>query len=770
MAAVGAGFVFFTVIPGLPSIEAIRQMELTIPLRVYTIDGRLIAEFGDQRRNPVPIEEAPDLLIKAVLSAEDDRFFQHHGVDFGGVIRALIANLQSGDIVQGFSTVTMQVAGNYFLDRREKTYTRKLKEVLLAFNLERELSKQEILELYLNKIFLGQRAYGFAAAASVYFNKTLNDLSLAEIATLAGVPKAPSARNPITNPDGARVRRDYVLKRMRDLQHITEDDYLAATNAPVAAARHIAPVEVEAAYVAEMARSYMVENYGKTAYTKGYRVYTTINSNNQTAANRALRRGLIAYDQRHGFRGPVGFLDPDAGGDFSLVDSLQQYASIGGLQPAVVSEVSSDSIDVLLSSGDITQINPAGWRWTAHKISSELRTGDVVYVAMKTGTTQLAQVPEIQGAIVSLDPTDGALLALTGGFDFYAGKFNRATQARRQPGSNIKPFIYSAALDNGFTAATLVSGTPIVVEDDLGDTWRPVNYSKKVFGPTRLRRALVQSLNLVSVRLVRGLGTPLVLEHLQQFGFDREHLPQGLSLALGAANFTPLEMARAYGVFANGGYLIEPYFIARVEDQKGEITEYANRTMLCPECAPPTERFTDLDLGILYDPRYSKRVLSPENAFLMNELMRSVIRTGTGRRALSLGRADLAGKTGTTNNFRDAWFSGFTRDVVTSVWIGYDTPRDLGSRESGARAALPIWIDYMEVALQGKPEKALQIPENIIKAWVHKDTGEAVAVDDPKGFEEFFVMGTEPHALVRGGAPAVQTDVSGPSPTLEELF
>lgn len=745
-------------------------MELTIPLRVYTIDGRLIAEFGDQRRNPVPIEEAPDLLIKAVLSAEDDRFFQHHGVDFVGVIRALIANLQSGAIVQGFSTVTMQVAGNYFLDRREKTYTRKLKEVLLAFNLERELSKQEILELYLNKIFLGQRAYGFAAAASVYFNKALADLSLAEIATLAGVPKAPSAINPITNPGGARVRRDYVLKRMKDLQHISEDNYLSARNTPVTAARHITPVEIEASYVAEMTRSYMVKNYGKTAYTKGYRVYTTINSNNQTAANRALRRGLIAYDQRHGFRGPVGFLDPDAGGDLSPADSMQQYASIGGLQPAVVSEVSSDSIDVLLSSGDITQIDPAGWKWTARRISSELRTGDIVYVAMKTGTVQLAQVPEVQGAIVSLDPTDGALLALTGGFDFYAGKFNRATQARRQPGSNIKPFIYSAALDNGFTAATLVSGAPIVVEGNLGDTWRPENYSKKVFGPTRLRRALVQSLNLVSVRLVRGLGTPLVLEHLQQFGFDREHLPQGLSLALGSANLTPLEMARAYGVFANGGYLIEPYFIARVEDQKGEITEYANRTMLCPECTPPTERFADLDLGILYDPRYSKRVLSPENAFLMNELMRSVIRTGTGRRALSLGREDLAGKTGTTNNFRDAWFSGFNRDVVTTVWIGFDTQRDLGTRESGARAALPIWIDYMEVALQGKPEKVLQIPENIIKAWVHKDTGEAIAVNDPKGLEEFFFMGTEPHALVRGGAPAVQAEVNESSPTLEELF
>jgi penicillin-binding protein 1A len=767
---VAAGLVFFTVIPGLPSIEAIRQMELTIPLRVYTIDGRLIAEFGDQRRNPVPIEEAPDLLIKAVLSAEDDRFFQHHGVDFGGVIRALIANLQSGDIVQGFSTVTMQVAGNYFLDRREKTYTRKLKEVLLAFNIERELSKQEILELYLNKIFLGQRAYGFAAAASVYFNKTLNNLSLSEIATLAGVPKAPSARNPITNPDGARVRRDYVLKRMRDLQHISEDAYLAAKNTPVTAAHHITPVEIEATYVAEMVRSYMVKNYGKTAYTKGYSVYTTINSNDQRAANRALRRGLIAYDQRHGFRGPVGFLDPDAGGNLPPGDSLQQYASIGDLQPAVVSEVRPDSIDILLSSGNITQIVPPGWKWTTRRISSELRTGDVVYVTMKTGTTTLAQVPEVQGAIISLDPTDGALLALTGGFDFYTGKFNRATQARRQSGSNIKPFIYSAALDNGFTAATLVSGAPIVVEDNLGDTWRPENYSKKVFGPTRLRRALVQSLNLVSVRLVRGLGTPLVVEHLQRFGFDQKHLPQGLSLALGSANFTPLEMARAYGVFANGGYLIEPYFIARVEDQKGEITEYANRTMLCPDCAPPTERYADIDLGILYDPRYSKRVLSPENAFLMTELMRSVIRTGTGRGALSLGREDLAGKTGTTNNFRDAWFSGFNQDVVTSVWVGFDTPRDLGARESGARAALPIWVDYMEVALQGKPAKALHIPENIIKAWVHKDTGEAVAVDDPRGLEEFFVMGTEPHALVRGGAPAVQTNVSGPSPTIEELF
>lgn len=745
-------------------------MEDAIPLRVYTIDGRLIAEYGDQRRNPVPIEEAPDLLIKAVLSAEDDRFFQHHGVDFGGVIRALIVNLQSGDIVQGFSTVTMQVAGNYFLDRREKTYTRKIKEVLLAFNLERELNKQEILELYLNKIFLGQRAYGFSAAASVYYNKTLQELNLAEIATLAGVPKAPSARNPIVNPDGARARRNYVLKRMRDLQYITESEYLTAKNSIVAAARHIIPVEVEAPYVAEMVRSYMIENYGKAAYTKGYSIYTTINSNNQIAANRALRRGLISYDQRHGFRGSIGFLDPDTAEELSLGESLQQYPSIGGLQPALISEVSLDSIDVLLSYGEITQIKPTGWKWTAKKISSELHTGDVVYVSMELGDTQLAQIPEIQGAIVSLDPNDGALLALTGGFDFYAGKFNRATQARRQSGSNIKPFIYSAALDNGFTTATLVSGAPIVIENNLGDTWRPENYSKKVFGPTRLRKALAQSLNLVSVRLVRGLGTPLVLDHLQRFGFDREQLPQGLSLALGSANFTPIEMARAFGVFANGGYLIQPYFITRVENQRGEIMEYANRAILCPECDTSVKSITDIDLGILHDPRYSKRVLSPENAFLMNELMKGVIQTGTGRLALSLGRDDLAGKTGTTNNFRDAWFSGFNQDIVTSVWVGFDTPRDLGSRESGARAALPIWVDYMEVALQGKPEKSLQMPENIIKAWVHVDTGEPVAVNDPKGFEEFFVMGTEPHAQVQRGASGIQTDTNSSNSSLEELF
>ena len=772
LAGFGVGYVAFSIIPTLPSVGELeqKQEDIDIPLRVYTIDGRLIAEYGDQRRRPIAIEDAPLLLISAILAAEDDRFFEHHGVDFPGVIRALIANIQSQNIVQGFSTVTMQVAGNYFLDRREKTYTRKLQEVLLAFNLERELSKEQILELYLNKIFLGQRAYGFAAAASVYFNKTLVELTLSEMAILAGIPKAPSKKNPVINPEAARLRRDYVLKRMRDLADISEETYILARNNPVTAARHIAPIEIEASYVAEMARSYMVERYGKAAYKKGYSVFTTIDSTNQAAANIALRDGLIAYDQRHGYRGVSGTIDMNSNDSYFIRDALSQYPTVGGLRPATIIDIGFESINVLIASGETQTIEPPGWKWAALNVSSDLSIGDVIYINEKNGNVELAQIPEIQGAIVSLDPHDGALLALTGGFDFYAGKFNRATQAKRQAGSNIKPFIYSAALDNGFTASTLVSGAPIVVEDSLGDTWRPENYSKKIFGPTRLRKALAQSLNLVSVRLVRGLGTPLVLEHLEQFGFEPKQLPQGLSLALGSADLTPWEMARAYGVFANGGHLIEPYLIARIENQKGEIVEYANRVMVCPECELSDQRSIELDQDIPYDPRYSKRVLSPENAFLMTELMRDVIRTGTGRRALSLGRNDLAGKTGTTNNFRDAWFSGFNQDVVTSVWVGFDKPRDLGAKESGARAALPIWIDYMKVSLGGKPEKNLELPENIIKAWVHRDTGDAVAINDPEGFEEFFLMGTEPHALVRGGAPAGKADMSQETPSLEELF
>ena len=770
LGGIGGGYVAFSILPNLPSVADLeeKQKNIDIPLRVYTIDGRLIAEFGDQKRNPITIEDTPELLISAILAGEDDRFFKHHGVDFFGVIRALIANIQSGDIVQGSSTVTMQVAGNYFLDRREKTYTRKLKEVLLAFDLERKLSKEQILELYLNKIFLGQRAYGFAAASSVYFNKELDELTLSEIATLAGIPKAPSKINPVINPEAARLRRDYVLGRMRNLAYIDEKEFVTAKNSGIKAARHIAPIEIEASYVAEMARSYMVNRYGKAAYTSGYNVYTTIDSANQIAANNALRNGLIAYDQRQGYSGPAGFIKIYEQNELSIRENLSQYPLVGGLKAATILEVKMESMKVLFASGQKQTMWPLGWKWANLNVIKDFKPGDVIYIKASDSDIQLAQIPEIQGAIVSIDPNDGALLALTGGFDFYSGKFNRATQARRQAGSNIKPFIYSAALDNGFTAATLVSGAPIVVEDTLGDTWRPENYSKKVFGPTRLRQALAQSLNLVSVRLVRGMGTPLVREHLQQFGFDQQTLPKGLSLALGSADLTPWEMVRAYAVFANSGYLIEPYFIARVENQRGEIAEYANRIMLCPDCDPVTQ---PIDSSIvLYDPRYSKRVISPENAFLMAELMKGVIQNGTGRRALTLNRNDIAGKTGTTNNFRDAWFSGFNQDVATSVWVGFDQPKNLGARESGARAALPIWINYMEVALNGKPENTFEMPENIITAWVNKTTGDAVAVDDPKGYKEYFLMGTEPHALIQGGAPAIDANMSEIIPSLEDLF
>ncbi len=772
LCGIGGGYVAFSILPTLPSVTdlELKQKNIDIPLRIYTIDGRLIAEFGDQKRNPITIEETPALLINAILAGEDDRFFEHHGVDFFGVIRALIVNIQSGDIVQGSSTVTMQVAGNYFLDRREKTYTRKLKEVLLAFELERKLSKEKILELYLNKIFLGQRAYGFSAASSVYFNKELDELTLSEIATLAGIPKAPSKINPVINPEAARLRRDYVLGRMRNLAYIDEKEFITAKNSGIKATRHIAPIEVEASYVAEMARSYMVNRYGKAAYTSGYNVYTTIDSENQSAANNALRNGLIAYDQRQGYSGPVGHIKIYEENELSIREILSQYPLVGGLKAATILEVKMESMNVLFASGQKKTMWPLGWKWANLNVIEDLKTGDIIYIKASDSDIHLAQIPEIQGAIVSIDPNDGALLALTGGFDFYSGKFNRATQARRQAGSNIKPFIYSAALDNGFTPATLVSGAPIVVEDSWGDTWRPENYSKKVFGPTRLRQALAQSLNLVSVRLVRGMETALVREHLQQFGFDQKTLPNGLSLALGSADISPWEMVRAYAVFANGGHLIEPYFIARVENQNGEIVEYANRTMLCPDCELNTQPLDSSGNIVLYDPRYSKRVISPENAFLMTELMKGVIQNGTGRRALTLNRDDIAGKTGTTNNFRDAWFSGFNPDVATSIWVGFDQPKNLGARESGARAALPIWIEYMAVALNGKPEKNLEPPENIITAWVDQTTGDAVAVDDPKGYKEFFLMGTEPHALIQGGAPAIDANMSNTMPSLEDLF
>jgi len=730
--------------PDLPPTSEVQDIRLKEPLRIYSIDGRLIGEFGDERRITVRIEDTPQELINAILAAEDDRFFSHHGVDPLGVVRALIINLKSRETRQGASTITMQVARNYFLSR-EKTYSRKLKEALLAFRLERELDKSQILELYVNKIFLGHRSFGFQAAAAFYYNKPLSELTLAQSAMLAGLPKAPSSINPVSNPARALERRNYVLHRMHGLKLIDDTAFAEATSMPLTAARHRQEIEVNAPYISEMVRDYMFSRYGQSAYEFGYRVYTTVDGRYQSAAREALTNGLLAYGERHGYQGPAGYIDPaKTTGTTERIEALAQYRVIGGLRPAMVLRPGGDALEVLTADRQTLSMDYQGWRWTSRSPSQLLHPGDVIYISgSHQDGLRLAQVPRVQGALVSLNPSDGSLLALVGGFDFAQSNFNRATQALRQPGSNIKPFIYSAALENGFTAASLVSGAPVVIEDDIGEDWRPQNYSRKVFGPTRLREALSMSLNLVSVRLVRALGVDAVRDYLEKFGFDRARLPQGLSLALGSATATPIEIARAYGVFANGGYLVEPFFITRVEDPSGRIIEYANRKMFCSGCEAPLLKPSGTSQQ-LPDPRFSKQVVSPENAFILESMMREVIRSGTGRGARTLLRDDIAGKTGTTNNYFDAWFTGYSSNIVTTVWVGFDRPRDLGQGESGARAALPIWVDFMKTALSGKPHLGKHYPENIIQIRVNNRSGLPTDADDPDGYDEFFVRGTEP--------------------------
>ena len=748
LAAVAASIALFMVTAviwtDLPPTSVVQDIRLKEPLRVYSVDGRLMGEFGDERRITIQIEDTPQDLINAVLAAEDDRFFSHHGVDPLGVLRALITNLKSGQTRQGASTITMQVARNYFLSR-EKTYTRKIKEALLAFKLERELSKNEILELYVNKIFLGHRSFGFQAAAAFYYNKPLAELTLAQLAMLAGLPKAPSSINPVSNPARALERRNYVLRRMQGLSLIDDAAFEKASSAPLTAERHRQEIEINAPYISEMVREHMFSRYGPLAYESGFRVYTTIDSRYQTTATQALIQGLLAYSERHGYQGPAGYIDPakittPAG----RVEALSQYRTVAGLIPAMVLRPGGDALEVLTTEQEFTSIGYEGWRWTSRSPSQILHPGDVVYLSRSAhDTLRLAQVPQVQGALISLNPSDGSIMALVGGFDFAKSKFNRATQALRQPGSNIKPFIYSAALEKGFTPATLVSGAPVVIEDNVGGDWRPQNYSKKVFGPTRLRKALSTSLNLVSVRLVRALGVDAVRDHLEKFGFDRNRLPEGLSLALGSATVTPMEVARAYSVFANGGYLVEPFFIARVEDPSGQIVEYANRQMSCSGCGTSVTESSD-NPARSPDRRFSQQVVSSENAFLLDSMMREVIRSGTGRAAQRLNRDDAAGKTGTTNNYFDAWFTGYSTDIVATVWVGFDRPQDLGQGESGARAALPIWIDFMETALSGKAHNRPRVPENIIRLRVNRQTGLPTNEEDPESYLEFFVAGTQP--------------------------
>lgn len=780
-AAIAVGAFALTLVPELPPIESLAEIKLKVPLRIYTADRQLLGEFGDERRIPIAIDDVPEPLVQAVLAAEDDGFYRHPGVDIVGIIRAAVANFRSGGHGQGASTITMQVARNFFLSN-EKTYTRKLKEVMLALRMEQALSKGQILELYVNKIFLGNRAYGFAAAARVYYGKQLPELTLPEAAMLAALPKAPSRNNPLSNPESARDRRNYVLQRLFDLGHIDADALSAAAAAPLTASLHITELDIDAPYVAEIARQHMWDRYGDVVYDAGYNVITTIRADHQFAAEQALRTGLTEYDRRHGYRGAGGHIDLTATtADTTTESTLQEFPDSRDVTAAVAIEIGNKSVQALLrSGGDTVSIEWPGLAWARayqsarrrgpepNRAADIVQAGDIIYVQKDDeGAWRLAQIPEISGALVSLHPNTGAIVALAGGFDYYLSKFNRATQAQRQPGSNIKPFIYSAALEKGFTAASLISGAPIVVEDAaLEDMWRPENYSGKIFGPTRLRKALSLSLNLVSVRLLRSIGIDFARQHLAQFGFDPSNLPNGLSLALGSGSLTPVELASAYAVFANGGYRIEHHLIDRIEDADGRVIARSDAPTVCRDCVPD---FGELRTAETPAPRYAPRVISAENAFIMNSLMRQVVKSGTARRALKLGRTDLAGKTGTTNNFHDAWFSGFNSNLITTVWVGFDQPGDLGRGEAGSKAALPIWVDYMGFALSGVPESVLQVPDSITTAFVHKETGEAVPSSHPESYEEFFIAGTVPRTSSTDNGYSTPTSGASGSAT-DELF
>jgi len=730
--AIAAAVIYAKIEPQLPSIDVLRDVQLQEPLRVYTGDRRLLAEFGEKRRNPVKISQVPDAMVHAFLAAEDDRFFEHSGVDFQGLLRAAVELLRTGKKRQGGSTITMQVARNFFLSS-EKTYLRKLTEILLAYKIEGSLSKDEILELYLNKIYLGQRAYGVEAAAQVYYGKSIADLSVARMAMIAALPKAPSRINPISNPGAAVDRRNYVLGRMHQLGYLDTAAYEAAVAEPDGARVHRVQADASAAYIAEMVRLEMVERYGASVYTSGYEVVTTIDVPRQAAATRALRKDLLDYSKRHGYRGAEASNNLDEIQPDERAGLLADYVQVGGLDPALVTRVDEKSIEVLLKSNETVSIGWEGISWARpyrsvnrlgpapKKAGDIVAAGDIVRVSGSDSGWELAQVPVVEGALVSLRPADGAIVALVGGFDFKRSKFNRATQAKRQPGSSFKPIIYSAALEKGFTPASIINDAPVVFDDsELESTWRPENYSGQFYGPTRLREALYRSRNLVSIRILRAIGAGYAATYAENFGFSSEELPHDLTLALGSASVTPLQMARAYSVLANGGYLIEPYYISSIYNAAGELVFMADSPVVCQDCPAALD---EVATGMQKQVNLAPQVLSPQNVWLMTSMMRDVIQRGTGTRARVLGRSDLAGKTGTTNDQMDGWFSGFNHALVATAWVGFDKLEPLGRGETGGRSALPMWIDYMREALKGIQEVSQQPPEGLVTVRIDPVTG-----------------------------------------------
>ena len=793
---VGLSGTYLYLSPQLPSVDTLRDVRLQTPLRIYSADGKLIGEFGDQRRTPVKFDDIPPLYIQALLAAEDAQFFTHHGVSIKGISRAVVELVTTGKKGSGGSTLTMQVARNYFLTKR-KAFIRKFNEILLALRIEKELTKEEIFELYVNVTFLGKRAYGIEAAAQVYYGRTLNDLTLPELAMIAGLPQGPSFQNPIINPERAKERRNWILGRMLELGSINEETYAQAVATPVTAKYHGVNLDVYSPYVSEMARKKAIELFGYAAYTDGYRIYTTVDSRLQDTAQQAVVEGLITYDQRHGYRGPEQNLPLDqldiktdesglSTTDYSpWLETLKATPSYGNLKPAIVTGVEDQRIHVLTEENEILTLE---WdqglssarpyisedsRGPSPKLAEEIvAPGDLIRIKQQDGMWRLSQVPEAQAALISLSPQNGAIRALVGGFDFNQSNFNRVTQARRQPGSNFKPFVYTAALEHGMTAASIINDAPIVFEDgQLESTWRPENDGGRFYGPTRLREALYRSRNLVSIRILRNTGISNVIDGMSRFGFDESELPRDLSLALGSHDLTPLQVATGYAVFANGGYKVEPYLVEKILNFDGRAVFEALPPTVCNGCddgeylaqlSSQNDSGAEEDssnnpyqiqgdpfqfdfevkslLGILEPSDYPKapKVLDDQVAYIMDSILKDVVQKGTGYRAKALGRTDLAGKTGTTNGPKDAWFSGYNGNLVATTWVGFDQHSPLGKNEYGGSAALPIWIDFMKEALKGKPNTHRAQPPGMVTVRINPETGERARIDDPDAIFETF--------------------------------
>ncbi len=691
--------------PNLPSLEALTDYRPKIPLRVYTADGFLIGEYGEERRAVVTIGEVPEVMKQAILAAEDDRFYQHGGIDYLGVLRAAAANFIGGGKRQGASTITQQVAKNFFLTG-EKTYTRKLYEALLSFKIESNLSKDQILELYINQIFLGQRAYGFAAAAQIYFGKPLKDISIAEAAMLAGLPKAPSAYNPIINPKRAKLRQQYVLRRMRELGNISEPQYEAATNEPLIIKRELSEYAVHAEYAAEMARQIAAERFPDDVYSRGLKVYTTLIKAEQDAAYNSLRRGVMDYDRRHGYRGAEAYFDMKdikSDQDEALDEALQDVSDIGDLVPGLVLTVDAKQIRVYRKGGEIVTLSGDSMKFASRMLDEKapankrLRRGAIVRLQRDDKANwQISQLPEVESAFVAISPNDGAIRALVGGFDFNRNKFNHVTQAWRQPGSSFKPFIYSASLEKGYNPGSVVADEPIVIPASQtgAQAWEPHNYDGKYEGPMKLRTALAKSKNMVSIRILQAIGPKYAQDYASRFGFDAEKHPPYLTMALGAGSVTPWQMVTAYSVFANGGFKVNPYVVREIRDERNQILAQAESVQAGDDTI---------------------RVIDARNAFMMDTMLRDVAIYGTAAKASAiLKRQDLAGKTGTTNEYVDAWFCGYQMSLAGCAWIGFDQPRKLGDKETGGAAALPIWINYMLRALKDVPVQIQTAPEGMI--------------------------------------------------------